>query len=120
MILRSSDGAESRMHKLDPSRASPVFESMLSLPQPTDERAVDRSRDGLPVVRMTETAAVLEAVLRFCVPGPPPGLSNLACSISPRDITSGKLHELGMYLEKLGQAVQDTQATQEYMLGPSM
>ena len=77
VILRSSDGTDFRMLKVDLIRSSPVFESMFSLPQPTDAESADEQKDGLPVVALAEPADVLGVVLRCCMPGVHPLLDDL-------------------------------------------
>lgn len=70
-ILRSSDNVDYRVHKLILSLASPVFESMFSLPtpSPTDKSDGDSStRDGLPVIPVPEDSAILNTILCLCYP----------------------------------------------------
>ncbi|EIM88787.1 uncharacterized protein STEHIDRAFT_166783 [Stereum hirsutum FP-91666 SS1] len=70
-ILRSSDNVDYRVHKLILSLASPIFESMFSLPTPTptDKSDGDSStRDGLPVIPVPETSAILNTILCLCYP----------------------------------------------------
>ncbi|KAJ7463940.1 hypothetical protein FB451DRAFT_452500 [Mycena latifolia] len=65
VILRSSDMIDFRVHRLVLSLASPFFEQMFSLPQPTAEPEV-------PTIIVTEPAAVLDRALRFWYPGAGP------------------------------------------------
>lgn len=80
VILRSSDGKNFPMYKVDLARSSPIFESMFSLPQPEDN-AQDELENGLPVVELTETANVLNVLLRFYMPRPTPVLADLAMTV---------------------------------------
>ena len=69
VILRSSDNIDFRVFKLFLSLASPVFETMFGLPQPAEGADLDEeTRDGLPVVSVSEDSKTLDALLRFCYP----------------------------------------------------
>ena len=69
VILRSSDNIDFRVFKLFLSLASPVFETMFDLPQPSEGVAPDdETKDGLPVVPVSEDGKTLDALLRFCYP----------------------------------------------------
>jgi len=69
IILRSSDNIDFRVFKLFLSLASPVFETMFSLPQPSEGVDPDEeTKDGLPVVTVSEGSKTLDALLRFCYP----------------------------------------------------
>ncbi|TCD61714.1 hypothetical protein EIP91_008023 [Steccherinum ochraceum] len=70
LILRSSDHVDFRVKKDILTEASPVFEGMLSLPQSVQPAASNLGdhRDGLPVVRVTESSQTLDNLLRFCYP----------------------------------------------------
>ncbi|KIP02219.1 hypothetical protein PHLGIDRAFT_112281, partial [Phlebiopsis gigantea 11061_1 CR5-6] len=68
IIIRSGDNSYFLMYKLDLSRASPVFKTMLSLPQPATTLPQEKSHDGLPVVAVTESAATLKLLLALCTP----------------------------------------------------
>ena len=89
VILRSSDGDDFKVHKLILSEASCVFESMFSLPQPSDtsERAISESADApkgcglgekqLAIVEVPESSRTLDLLLRYCYPMSRPPLTNL-------------------------------------------
>ncbi|KAJ7636227.1 hypothetical protein FB45DRAFT_1137708 [Roridomyces roridus] len=66
-VLRSSDGADFYVHRLILSLASPVFETMFSLPQA-------ETTPDLPVVDLSECAVVLEGTLRLIYPGACPNI----------------------------------------------
>ena len=68
IIVRSRDDVDFLMYKLDLSRASPVFRTMLSLPQPTASPSPAEPYDYLPVVELSEPGAVLATLLALCVP----------------------------------------------------
>ena len=69
VILRSSDNVDFRVFKLFLSLASPVFETMFGLPQPSEGANPDEGTDdGLPVVPVSEDSETLDALLRFCYP----------------------------------------------------
>ena len=64
IIIQSCDSINFRVHKLVLSMSSPFFGDMFSLPQPSDQEAVD----GLPVVRLSEDAEVLKCLLTMSYP----------------------------------------------------
>ncbi|KAF7369608.1 BTB domain-containing protein [Mycena venus] len=78
VILRSSAGADFRSYRAVLSMVSPVFRDMFTLPQHT-------SASALPVVEVSETAAVLDRALRFFRPGAQPAVPTLN---EPREILS--------------------------------
>ncbi|KAH9957708.1 hypothetical protein BC827DRAFT_646409 [Russula dissimulans] len=67
LIIRSSDLVDFRIHKSVLAMASPFFTNLLSLPQPPDSEFVD----GLPVLRMSEDAELLNSLLSMVYPIPP-------------------------------------------------
>ncbi|KAG6330410.1 hypothetical protein ID866_8679, partial [Astraeus odoratus] len=68
-ILRSSDNVDFRVFQLFLSLASPFFETLFDLPQPSEETSADTETiDGLPVIPMSEDSKTLDALLRFCYP----------------------------------------------------
>ncbi|KAG6332454.1 hypothetical protein ID866_6638 [Astraeus odoratus] len=69
VILRSSDNVEFRVFRLFLSLASPFFETLFDLPQPSQETSDDLEiKDGLPVIPMSEDSKTLDSLLRFCYP----------------------------------------------------
>ena len=66
IIIQSCDFINFRVHKLVLSLSSPFFVDMFSLPQPSDQEVVD----GLPVVRLSEDAEVLNCLLTMLYPIP--------------------------------------------------
>ncbi|KAI0313675.1 hypothetical protein OF83DRAFT_1140321 [Amylostereum chailletii] len=64
VVLISSDNVHFRAHKIILAIASPIFDTMFSLPQPSN--APDGG--GLPTVTMSEDARTLYIVLRTCYP----------------------------------------------------
>jgi hypothetical protein len=66
IIIQSCDSINFRVHKLVLSLSSPFFGDMFSLPQPSGEEVVD----GLPVVRLSEDAEVLNCLLTLLYPIP--------------------------------------------------
>ena len=68
IIIQSCDSINFRIHKLVLSMSSPFFDDMFSLPQPSesDQEVVD----GLPVVRLSEDAEVLDCLLTMLYPIP--------------------------------------------------
>lgn len=71
-ILRSSAPAtDFHVHRLLLSLASPFFDQMLSLPQPTPK---EFSR--VPIVEVSETPEILQLLLQFIYPVPDPIIDN--------------------------------------------
>ncbi|KAA1476990.1 hypothetical protein DENSPDRAFT_564728 [Dentipellis sp. KUC8613] len=66
IILRTSDEVIFYTHKLILSFASPFFQDMFRLPQPTG------TAGQIAVVDISEDSRTLEFILRFCYPFPPP------------------------------------------------
>ena len=69
IILRSSDNVHFRVFKLFLSLASPFFETLFDIPQPTQASKDQEIKDGLAVVPMAEDRKTLTALLCFCYPG---------------------------------------------------
>lgn len=113
IILRSSDGTDFRMHKAMLAWASPVFDGMLSLPAPADGASADEQKDGLPVVQLTESAAVLGVLLRFCLPQAPPALRDLRLAVGVR--AAAAKYEIGWATDVASKAV-DTLAEKDPLL----
>ncbi|KAI9441863.1 hypothetical protein H4582DRAFT_2208570 [Lactarius indigo] len=66
VILRSSDGASFRVHRLVLTTASPFFDDLFSLPQPVEEETID----GIHVVRLSEDEEVLRSLITMLYPIP--------------------------------------------------
>jgi len=66
IIIQSCDFINFRVHKLVLSLSSPFFRDMFSLPQPSNQEVVN----GLPVVRLSEEAEVLNCLLTMLYPIP--------------------------------------------------
>lgn len=81
VILRSSDSVDFHVYKIILCLASPIFETMLSLPAGFTSHAsashVDRKKDGVSVVLMQECSDTLDPILRACYPGPAPEVHDL-------------------------------------------
>ncbi|PCH36287.1 hypothetical protein WOLCODRAFT_140317 [Wolfiporia cocos MD-104 SS10] len=81
VVLRSSDSVDFRVHKTILAEASPVFESMFGLPQPSSGEAksscLDELKDDLPVIEVEESSLTLDTVLRFCYPLPQPTIGDV-------------------------------------------
>ena len=86
VVLHSSDDTEYRMVKSMLAQASPFFEHMFTLPQPGEQQ------DELPVIPLSEPAEVLDTLLRFCVPRPPPRLDGLDGAV--RILNAAKKYEM--------------------------
>jgi len=66
IVVQSCDLVNFRVHKSALSLSSSFFGDMLSLPQPSDNDAVDE----LPVVRLSEDGEVLNSLLTMLYPIP--------------------------------------------------
>lgn len=64
IILRSSDRVDFMVYKVILSKASPVFKTMFSLPQP----ATDTPQGSLPTIDLAENSKVLVALLSVIYP----------------------------------------------------
>jgi hypothetical protein len=67
-ILRSCDDVDFRVNKGFLSAASPVFEDLLGMLHTPD----DSAETDVPFMKVTEDQYVLDALLRFCLPGADP------------------------------------------------
>ncbi|KAJ6602755.1 hypothetical protein DFH09DRAFT_451281 [Mycena vulgaris] len=72
IILRSSDDIDFRLYRPILERASPVLEDMFDTPQ-----AGQAPDPTLPVVKLEESAAVLDRMLRLWYPGAEPCIESL-------------------------------------------
>ncbi|KAH9951148.1 hypothetical protein B0H21DRAFT_888504 [Amylocystis lapponica] len=85
IILISSDDVEFRVHRIILAEASTFFETLFALPQPAstqfsgagEQTANHTDPNGLPVINVTETSAVLESLLRLCYPIRDPVLTDI-------------------------------------------
>jgi len=68
IILRSSDRVDFIVYKVILSKASPVFKTMFSLPQPTTDTQPDSPH---PIVELAENSKVLAAFLSIVYPPTP-------------------------------------------------
>ena len=68
IILRSSDNIDFRVFGLFLSLASPVFEALFDITQPTKLSGDQEVRDGLAVIPVSEDSKTLDMLLRFCYP----------------------------------------------------
>ncbi len=65
-MVQSSDLVNFRVNKVVLSVSSPFFADMFSLPQPSENEVVD----GLPVMRLSEDAEILDSLLTTLYPVP--------------------------------------------------
>lgn len=71
IILRSSDGVHFRVRKGILAEASVVFDDMFSHAKPSTSASLtcgEETLDGVPIISMEETGAVLDCILRLCYP----------------------------------------------------
>lgn len=66
VILRSSDGASFRVHRLVLTTASPFFDDLFSLPQPDEDEMID----GIHVIHLPEDKEVLHSLVTMLYPIP--------------------------------------------------
>lgn len=79
LILRSSDEVEFQIHRYAMTMASPVFQNVLSLPQPADPL------NGPPVVDLPEDSRTLYTILRICYPVLDPKIDTIELARSVLD-----------------------------------
>ncbi|KIJ04570.1 hypothetical protein PAXINDRAFT_22135 [Paxillus involutus ATCC 200175] len=106
VILRSSDNIDFRVFKLFLSLASPFFETLFDIPQPTEETEEQETKDGLPVIPVSEGSNTLDALLRFCYPctlAEDPNLEELKDVVDVLD--AAKKYSLDAIERKVGQAL---------------
>jgi len=85
VIIRSSDNVDFRVLKLFLSWASPFFGDMFGLPQgPAGSISEEQeTRDGIPVIQVTEKSQVMETLLKFCHPNHAPAAFKTVEEILP-------------------------------------
>ena len=66
VVLQSCDSANFRVHKAVLASSSQFFRDMFSLPQPSNDEAID----GLPFVRLSEDADLVRALITVMYPIP--------------------------------------------------
>jgi len=71
VILRSSDGTEFRVHRLILSLASPIFQGMFNLPQPTEPSS------QTPSIDVPEPSDILQPFIQYLYPRSPPEISDI-------------------------------------------
>ncbi|KIP06742.1 hypothetical protein PHLGIDRAFT_42666, partial [Phlebiopsis gigantea 11061_1 CR5-6] len=71
-ILRTNDNVDFHVHKLVLSLASPVFESMFSLPQPSLYGTATSGPPKRPVIPVSEDSTTIHSLLRYSYPIPDP------------------------------------------------
>ncbi|KAH9899481.1 hypothetical protein C8Q73DRAFT_833338 [Cubamyces lactineus] len=77
-ILRSCDNVDFWVRRSILAEASCIFEDMLSIPQPPPGALDDDdTKDGLPVIRLTEDSQTLDKLLRLCYPIDDPDFATL-------------------------------------------
>lgn len=79
VILRSCDGKDFVVHKLDLLRSSPIFGAALAIVQPSTCATLGNlsQHHQLPVVNLTDTSEVLELLLWYLSPGPSPPIIDM-------------------------------------------
>ena len=78
IVLRSCDRVNFHCIKIILSIASAFFREMFTLPQPKDPMMYE-TREGRPVIDVTESSTTLHLLLTFCYPGwyPVPGVPGI-------------------------------------------
>jgi hypothetical protein len=71
-ILRPSDGKELCVHKVILSLASPVFQGMFNLPQPTG------FSPKIPKIDVSESSDILQPLIQYLYPCSPPEISDIS------------------------------------------
>jgi hypothetical protein len=68
VIIRSSDDVDFRVIRAFLAFSSPVFKAMFTLPQYEGTSSLDETRQGLPIIAVTENSTILYHLLRYCYP----------------------------------------------------
>lgn len=76
VVLRTSDKVDFHVHKVILALASPLFETMFTLPQPCTDFVSPK-----PIVDITETSTTIDIILRMCYPTVPKGMAAIACIV---------------------------------------
>ncbi|EGO28779.1 hypothetical protein SERLADRAFT_335978, partial [Serpula lacrymans var. lacrymans S7.9] len=106
IILRSSDYVYFRVFRLFLSLASPFFEAMFELPQPSVHDSGDEIKDGLVVIPVTEDSRTLDHLLRFCYPSTlaeDPNLEDLTDVVQVSE--AARKYSLELIEKKVGNAL---------------
>ncbi|KAG1812915.1 uncharacterized protein BJ212DRAFT_1433626 [Suillus subaureus] len=88
------------------SLASPLFETLFSLPQASDGASDQEEKDGLAVIAVSEDSKTLDSFLRFCYPSTlaeDPSLDNLTEALSV--LTAARKYSLDLIERKVCQAL---------------
>ncbi|KAH9943642.1 hypothetical protein B0H21DRAFT_484378 [Amylocystis lapponica] len=81
IILRSSDLVDFRTYKAILALASPVFEDMFDIPQPSSSAQDIHRESDLPIISVAESSVTLDHLLRRCYPMENPVVSNIADTV---------------------------------------
>ena len=74
VILRSADRVDFHAYKVVLALASPFFQIMFSLQQPSTT-AIEKA--GVPIINISENANIIESLLRYCYPIRDPTINDL-------------------------------------------
>ncbi|KZT63311.1 hypothetical protein DAEQUDRAFT_149371 [Daedalea quercina L-15889] len=105
VILQSSDGVNFRVRTAILSEASPVFESMFSLPAQQSAKADHDSASGLAVVPVSEDSTTLKALLRLCYPVNARSSRNLAINEAAALLEAARKYDMEGIEEHIVQAL---------------
>lgn len=101
VILRSSDDIDFRVYRCILSEASPFFKDLFTLPQPPQKET------DIPIIDVSEEAAILGTLLRLIYPGMDPVLDSL-------DVVSAALAVAMKY-----EAVRAIETLRRHLVSPS-
>ena len=109
VVLRSCDHQDFLMYKLDLSRASPIFKATFSLPQPGKNLrlGVPLLTNGLPVVKLAESAEVLTALLALCMPIRESSRYFRSAGDVARVLEAARKYEMGWLVELAREALRE-------------
>ncbi|KAI8982747.1 hypothetical protein BD414DRAFT_83050 [Trametes punicea] len=93
-LMCSAKSVDFRVHRCVLSAASPLFEGMLSLPQPATE-----DDQVIPIIPLSESSTVLETVLRLIYPMAEPVIQSLD-DIAPA-LEMSRKYDLSVPLDRL-------------------
>ncbi|KAL1941205.1 hypothetical protein VTO73DRAFT_7417 [Trametes versicolor] len=103
LILRTADLVDFRVHSPILAQASPFFDSMLTLPQPSSSSGATPAESMTPIVPVSEDSTTLELLLRLTYPIPKPyALMAEPAQMVPALLAAAK-YEMALPLETMSE-----------------
>jgi hypothetical protein len=111
VVLRSADNVDFRTFKLILSLASPIFDDMFGMIQPSSESSINEMKDGAPVVSVSESTVTLKRLLEFCHPNCVPVLDNL--EVISGILAAAEKYDMDAVLKRAGATLVTTKFLEE-------